>query len=91
MQKIKEIHKAMETQIQFKRRDQRLLVLAGKSLISSKPLKLTMKIRLQILRWLSLMEFPAFAGCQVRKLSHYALFRQKQSFDRAIMIKKLKT
>ena len=47
-----------------------------KNLQRDKRLKKTMKIRLQILRWLSLMQFPAFSGIQVRKLSHFALFRR---------------
>jgi len=76
MQEIKEIHKAMETQIQFKSRDQLLLVLAGKVIKFGKLLKLTMKIRLQILRWISLMQFPALPGNQEQILSHFALFRR---------------
>ena len=38
--------------------------------------RLTMKIRLQILRWLSLLQFPACPGGQACKLSQYALFRR---------------
>jgi len=41
----------------------------------------TMKIRLQILRWLSLTQFPACLGGQVVKLSQYALFRRTQTIQ----------
>ena len=41
----------------------------------------TMKIRLQILRWLSLLQFPACLGGQAGKLSQYALFRRIQTIQ----------
>ena len=56
----------------------------------TKELKQTTKIRLQILRWLSLMQFPAFPGSQAQRLSLFALFRRKQSSERLVNIKQLK-
>jgi hypothetical protein len=38
--------------------------------------RLTMKIRIRLLRWLSLLQFPALPGRQADKLSHLALFRR---------------
>lgn len=38
--------------------------------------RLTMKIRIRLLRWLSLLQFPALPGGQADKLSHFALFRR---------------
>jgi hypothetical protein len=37
-----------------------------------------MELRLQILRWLSLLQFPAYPGGQAYKQSHHALFRRTQ-------------
>ena len=50
----------------------------------NKQLKRTMKIRLQILRWLSLLQFPALPFGQECKLSQYALFRRTQSLIHSI-------
>lgn len=38
--------------------------------------RLTMKIRIRLLRWLSLLQFPALPGDRTEKLSHFALFRR---------------
>jgi len=38
--------------------------------------RLTMKIRIRLLRWLSLLQFPAYPGDQACKLLQYALFRR---------------
>ena len=38
--------------------------------------RFTMKIRIRLLRWLSLLQFPALPGGQGDKLSHFALFRR---------------
>ena len=38
--------------------------------------RLTMKIRIRLLRWLSLLQFPALPGGAAGKLSHFALFRR---------------
>jgi len=38
--------------------------------------RLTMKIRIRLLRWLSLLQFPAYPGDQACKLTQYALFRR---------------
>ena len=38
--------------------------------------RLTMKIRIRLLRWLSLLQFPALPGDLTEKLSHFALFRR---------------
>lgn len=39
-------------------------------------LKRTLKIQLQILRWLSLLQFPSCPGGLAGRLSHFALFRR---------------
>ena len=36
--------------------------------------RLTMKIRIRLLRWLSLLQFPALPGDQSGRLTHPALF-----------------
>ena len=38
--------------------------------------RVTMKIRIQLLRWLTLLQFPAYPGGQAYRLSQYALFRR---------------
>jgi hypothetical protein len=38
--------------------------------------RFTMKIRIRLLRWLSLLQFPALPGYRTEKLSHFALFRR---------------
>lgn len=47
-----------------------------KSLQTNQLKRLTMKIQIRRLRWLSLLQFPAYLGDQACKLSQYALFRQ---------------
>ena len=42
--------------------------------------QLTMKIRIRLLRWLSLLQFPALPGDLTEKLSHFALFRRPPAF-----------
>jgi hypothetical protein len=42
----------------------------------NKGLKKTMNIRLQILKWLSLLQFPACACDLAGWLSHFTLFRR---------------
>jgi hypothetical protein len=44
-----------------------------------------MELRLQILRWLSLLQFPACAGGQAYKQSQYALFRRTQTIHYSIL------
>ena len=38
--------------------------------------RLTMKIRIRMLQWLSLLQLSASPGFQSRKLSHFAMFRR---------------
>ena len=38
--------------------------------------RLTMKIRIRLLHWLSLLQLSACLGCQLGVLSHFALFRR---------------
>ena len=48
-----------------------------KSLLQTYQLKrLTMKIRIRLLRWLNLLQLSACPGCRSSGLSHFALFRR---------------
>jgi len=38
--------------------------------------RLTMKIRIRLLRWLNLLQLSACLGCRLPELSHFALFRR---------------
>jgi hypothetical protein len=63
-----------------------------KNIQRNKEIQPTMKIRLQILRWLSLLQFPALPGSRASKLSHFALFRRTYSSTafKIIFLKTLK-
>ena len=39
--------------------------------------RLTMKIRIRLLRWLNLLQLSACLGCRSPELSHFALFRRR--------------
>ena len=52
--------------------------------------RLTMKIRIRLLRWLSLLQFPAYPGSQAFKQSQYALFRRTQMIGCLIQNKFIK-
>lgn len=43
--------------------------------------RFTMKIRICLLRWLSLLQFPALPGGQAEMLFHYALFRRPPALN----------
>lgn len=42
--------------------------------------QITMKMRIRLLRWLSLLQFPALPGGVADKLSHFTLFRLPPAF-----------
>ena len=43
--------------------------------------RLAMKIRIRLLRWLSLLQFPALPIDLTEKLSHFALFRRPPAIE----------